>query len=506
MKKLQGLCFPKYRAGLVAAFIFTMTYLSAIQTVSALEESFIINPFAVNNGNIPSQSEYNEPLYRLNYDYPTSVQSLTDTSAPWTKVLKGKALTKQNAHAYIKALKKHVGKDMRTLITNQKQWNQQDNPSWYGMLWAGDSVKLSGWEGRDAIAGTYTGQILPASTYVESGLKVNIRNHAAIYYDKTAAYSLHQVWKKCNPATLVCPPSINNNEAQFKEGAIVIKAAGATASPADWPVMEGSAKWKIFRRPFNLDGTVIDKPPVVTDIYIAIFDIIVKDSIASPETGWVFTTLVYDKNASGKDAWDKMVPFGAMWGNDPIVNSAKNPDQPLMETYVNPDAPAYSKVTLGYGGRLSGPFDIAVKNDVLVDGKRVKKLASSSCMSCHGTSSHHPKDYKAVTFFYPTKMPISKPWTMFTPGSAKWNEWFQNRPGTDPQNKSSGVIALDYSTFLTEVLMNYAAIQSKPEKSKGMQRTQAKKSLTMTNDEVEIQRLEEDFWATWRSWQKARRH
>ena len=509
MKKLHDIFLSKYRDGLIIHFIFTLTcltYLIGIQTASALEQSSKVNPFAVNNGNIPSQSEYDGPLYQFNYKYPTSVQTLTDTNSPWTKVLKGKPLTKQNAHAYIEALKKHVGKDMRTFITKPRQWNQQSNPNWYGMLWAGDNVNLSGWEGRDAIAGTYTGQILPASTYKDSGLKVNIRNHAAIYYDKTAAYSLHQVWKKCNPATLTCPPSINNNEAQFKEGAIVIKAAGATASPTEWPVMKGSAKWQIYRRPFNLKGTIKNKPPVVTDIHIAIFDIIVKDSIASPETGWVFTTLVYDKNAPGKDAWDKMVPFGAMWGNDPTVNSAKNPDQPLMETYVNPKAPAYSKVTLGYGGRLSGPFDIAVKYDVLVDGKSVKALPSSSCMSCHGTSSHHTKNYKGVTFFYPAKMPLSTPWNMYAPGSAEWNEWFQNRPGTEPQNKSPGVIPLDYSTFLTEVLMNYAATQSKPVKDKAIPSTKAKKSLSTPNGDIQSQSLEEDFWATWRSWQKARRH
>ena len=94
------------------------------------------------------------------------MQPLTDTSAPWTKVLKGKSLTKQNAHAYIEALKNHVGKDMRTFVTKPKEWNNQNNPNWYGMLWAGDNVKLSGWEGRDAIAGTYTGQILPASTFL----------------------------------------------------------------------------------------------------------------------------------------------------------------------------------------------------------------------------------------------------------------------------------------------------------------------------------------------------
>ena len=54
------------------------------------------------------------------------------------------------------------------------------------------------------------------------------------------------------------------------------------------------------------------------------FDIIVKDSVAAPKTGWVFSTLVYDLNAPG-DAWDKMVPLGAQWGNDPGIDPETNP-------------------------------------------------------------------------------------------------------------------------------------------------------------------------------------
>jgi len=441
------------------------------------------NPFAVNNGQIPSKQEYDGPLHDFNHDYP---KTLPTAAKPWNQVLQGKPLTKDNALAYIMALKNHVAKDMRTFVTRPQQWNPKQ-AGWYGMLWAGDAVDKAGWEGREAIYGTYTGQILPASTYADSGLTVDIRNHAAIYYDKVAAYTLQRVWEKCDPVSGQCPPTLDNDAAQFSEGSLIVKAAGVTASAAQWPVMEGAAKWQIYRPPFDLHGTVKDKPPVVTDIYVGIFDIIVKDSIAAPETGWVFTTLVYDKDAPGQDAWDRMVPFGAIWGNDPSVNSAQHPQQPLMQTYVNPDAPAYSRVTLGYGGRLSGPFDIAVKTDVKVDGKIVKSLPSSSCLSCHGTSSFHPNNYQAQTFFYPVKMPLTTPWDMHTPGSPAWNDWFQNRPGTVPQSKTPGVIALDYSTFLEAVLMNYAAAESdaKPELLKG---------------------AEEDFWATWRTWQQQRKH
>jgi len=45
----------------------------------------------------------------------------------------------------------------------------------------------------------------------------------------------------------------------------------------------------------------------------------------------------------------------------------------------------------------------------------------------------------------------------YIPGSKKWNEWFQDRPGDIPQSTVKGAIGLDYSTFLEAVLMNYAA-------------------------------------------------
>ncbi len=50
------------------------------------------------------------------------------------------------------------------------------------------------------------------------------------------------------------------------------------------------------------------------------FDVIVKDTEASPDTGWVFTTLFRQKPPAGSGPWDRMVTLGAVWGNDP--NSA----------------------------------------------------------------------------------------------------------------------------------------------------------------------------------------
>lgn len=435
----------------------TLLILLALTTNLCAQEE-VINPFATNNGAIPPKSEYDGTFFQFKYNYPSKY--VQPKKMPWTTVLDGKPLTNKNAYQYIMELKKYVSNPMKTFVLEPQKWNKDSQKGWYSMLWAGENVQKTGWEGREAIYGTYTGQIIAKDVYKDSGLKVDIRNHAAIYYDETAAYTLHKVWQKCNKDKNECVPSVNDHEAQFKEGAIVIKSAGVTATPEQWTVLEGAAKWQIYRKPFDLNGTIENAKPQVTDIRVGIFDIIVKDSIAAPQTGWVFATLVYDKDAKGDNAWDKMVPLGAMWGNDPDVNSAKNPEQELKQNYINPKAPAWTKVTLGYGGRMSGPFDIAVKYNVVVDGKTVPSLRSSSCLSCHGTSSYIANNYSASTFFYPAKDYSKKPWIMYTPGSKEWNTWFQNRWGDVPQSQEKGAIALDYSTFLEAVLMNYAAANS----------------------------------------------
>ncbi|KGK42316.1 hypothetical protein LH51_08165 [Nitrincola sp. A-D6] len=453
--------------------IFPVVLIATLSLPLAAE----VNPFAVNDGNIPDASEYDGPLFRFDYQYPDNIQQPLEM--PWREVLNGMPLNKAKAHDYVVALKQFVEDPMRIFVTQPEVWNQHPQTGWYSMLWAGEDIPVTGWEGRDAIYGTYTGQIQAASVYADSGLTVDVRNHAAIYYNQTAAYALGRVWQDCDVATTSCSPSLMAGEAQFPEGSVIIKAAAATATPDEWPVLEGAAAWQIYRRPFNQHGTIHDQPPVVTDVRVAIFDIIVKDSVAAPDTGWVFSTLVYDRDALGEDAWDRMVPLGAMWGLDPDVNSALHPQQPLQQTYVNPEAPAYATVTLGYGGRLSGPFDIAVKNDVYVDGQLVKSLRSSSCMSCHGTVSYLPNSDKMLTYFYPAKPPISTPLNMYTPGSDDWNAWFTNRWGDQPQTDEAGAIALDYSTFMEMVLMNYASQQQKQQ--------------NQLSDEIY-----EQFWKTWR--------
>jgi hypothetical protein len=169
-------------------------------------------------------------------------------------------------------------------------------------------------------------------------------------------------------------------------------------------------------------------------------DIIVKDSKTAPKTGWVYSTFVYDLAAKG-NLWDKMVPLGAMWGNDPGVKSPIKPPYPkLYETVINLNAPQYSRQTLGWGGRLSGPNDGAIAQSAIDNstGKTYTNLPLSSCMSCHS-----PAQYNFNSFLLPGP---SFSDTVYTPGSAKWNLWFRDDYGNVPFD--SGQIAMDYDMVM----------------------------------------------------------
>jgi hypothetical protein len=108
----------------------------------------------------------------------------------------------------------------------------------------------------------------------------------------------------------------------------------------------------------------------------------VKEPRVASTTGWVFGTLIYDASAPGKTAWDRMVPVGLSWGDDPSTTKFMNRDGALVntalkETRVNsllvevPDWDYGNRAYVrhhGLGGRLNGPVDNPV----------------SSCISCHG--------------------------------------------------------------------------------------------------------------------------
>lgn len=399
----------------------------------------------------PPEGIYDGPLFTLSHQYPAEPVPAPDP-APWREAIDNGQITVGNAGNYVEALKDYIASDMQQLLFDYADWDAGE-AGWYNMPWL-ESV-------REPIHGTYVGSSFEAGMFPQSGLEGHMTTHVLVYYDEVAAASLQNVWgtSGMDPVS-----GIEAGGAQFPEGSIVVKPAFTTANGSLWPPMEGAYQWDIYARPeAHPQGD-----PELQEVSLFQFDIIVKDSQSAPQTQWVFSTLVYDKDAPGDD-WDKLVPLGAMWGNDPDVDSPEtcdylaSPDDPnacpaLEQTWINPDAPLYSRETLGWGGRLSGPNDGSVDIDAAVQTNGGSepfegRYAMSSCMSCHG-----PAEYPTESFLLPVRSTCQddqcRPETdadgrlvYLRAGSDEFMRWFQNRPGDVPQDE--GTTALDYD-------MNYA--------------------------------------------------
>ena len=404
----------------------------------AMEVLRAAQPFQDNNGMIPPKNQYAGPLFRLNHAWPTALPPLT--SAPWQVAIGNGAITTQNAPAYATALKDAVSANARSLIMHYDTWDAA-KAGWYNEPWLGSL--------RESIHGTYeAGQFGPA-IFPGTGLRTTFQTHVLTYYDARAAYTMHTFW-----GDSAMKPNLSTGPSQFAEGSIIVKAAifGSTdpKMPRDWwTALKGAQEWPTY---VTVDPSGTGAPQVWPG-YVAQFDIIVKDSRASPQTGWVFMTLVYDSRVQG-DAWDRMVPLGVQWGNDPQATRA---GMPLQENWNNPAAPLYATQTLGWGGRLSGPND-GGRNDIAVNGKVMRNEPDSSCMSCHSTAQWNNDLHRMPSFLLPSFATNQQPYFQTcgddgkpdpngslicspAPGSKEWMKWFQNRKGN---------VAMDPGSFATD--------------------------------------------------------
>lgn len=416
------------------------------------------DPLASNNGFYPPDDD---PDPTQNYTGPFNIANLTyPDAAPadyFNKdgVVVNAKLTQETAPLYMAALKNYLAPTLEPLINKPETWDARA-AGWYDMIWLGAADGGDPTSGREAIMNTYGGQIVPSNSWAPPYTPTTdwMQNYGVIYYDPMAASMLNDVWAN------VYEPDLS--QLKFPDGSIVVKIEAATVQPNEWPgpdntsVLAGAAEWTVYRPTTEAQKAHQSDPSlrlvnVVQTVYPFQWAIKVKDSKAAPDTGWVYMAFVYNAwDTTGSTPWDRFVPAGAMWGNDP--DSATRPDgRPesggLTETWVNPGAPPFVPDTLGWGGRLAAPMDVAVRHNVILpSGQRVTGadgFRASSCLSCHGTA-----EYPFTINLYPspnrTFPADGTPFPMFQPGSLQWAEWFRNRPGNDPQSPNIGGIALDY--------------------------------------------------------------
>ncbi|NNE07774.1 MAG: hypothetical protein HKN20_04345, partial [Gemmatimonadetes bacterium] len=371
-------------------------------------------------------------------------------------------------HQYMNAFKEFLAGDISGLVNDPLAWSPGE-VGWYDMPWTaqGSALPSGGVDpnsGREALIGSYTGQILQPNTFQTPSPAVPFQNHAVIYYNDVAGAFLGRIWKD------VFGPDLTDT--QFPEGSICVKVEAATLTPKEWPPLEGASKYYVYRPTVGaIDSLPPDQlQPEVVPVWFSQMAVAVKDFTASPQTGWVYMAFAYDKDAKGKSVWEKAVPVGAMWGNDPEfarLPAGKKKGVPLKETWVNPKAPQYTLETLGWGGRLAGPMDVATRHNVVtVSGKRYQgddDLDASSCLSCHSAAQYpfFENLYASPNVKFPED---GDQFLFYDPGSEEWARWFQNRPGTVPLSAdlTEGVVSLDYDMLLTFALMTYNVAAGNP--------------------------------------------
>lgn len=416
-----------------------------------------IDPFMNSPFTLPTS--YAGPKFKLRHDYPSGAVPPSE-EYPWKKVTGGGLINQSNSMDYVNALKSYVSEDMQKLLFDYSNWNAQTEP-WWQSIWLGTQ--------REAIHGMYVGSEFDAGTLAEQN--INLTTYVYTLYDATSAVTLNRIWGT-DLASAENPNLSNSQVAQYEEGSFIVKFAFVTASGEEWSPMQGTATWDIYS---NVDPYTGSANPgadtTIQQVYLMQCDLIVKDSEAAPETGWVFSTLVYDKDAPGENAWDKMIPLGATWGGNPdvintdstAINAPVAVNQNLTQNWINMNTPAYTRSTLGWDGRLSGPNDGAVVDSAMTVSKKVyPKLATVGCLGCHSAAQYTMKSFLLPAVNIPSK---TVPLVIYDPGSEGWMKWFQSRDGSTPMDPGTGQIGLDYDmvTAFKAIPLWEAAMKDKVE-------------------------------------------
>jgi hypothetical protein len=331
-------------------------------------------------------------VFKLRQDYPTTPPP--PETMPWQSID-----FRTNPEQYIKAVLDYCEEGMIA-----SDWRPEENTTraWYHAPWLDYGVK-----GREFIRGL-TNERSSRPGELSPNQKDTRQSWAVGFYNAPGGYVLGQVWAD--------PDAPDPTKALFPEGTVSCKLLFTTATEQDAPYLSNALEWDA-----NIYKSTNDTTRSVQKVRLLQIDVAVREARADGTTGWIFATFVYDGNLPGATPWDRLVPVGLMWGNDPKVTSANATPGALKETWINPSVGPPQH--LGRAGRLNGPVDNKV----------------SSCLSCHSTA----------------QMPQVS--NMTPPANATNKEamkWFGNLPAGGKFDPSA--TALDYSLQLAAGLQNFS--------------------------------------------------
>ena len=399
--------------------------------------------------------DYKGRVFKLSQNYPTDLPPIE--AYPWLKIA-FKNGGPVDSQAYLKALL-----DYGLAGNVAADFYVQDNKvrKWYNMPWMDWNTEVAsdwpGTDGREYIHGLTHEFDSEGNTFGQSQREF-VDTWATAYVNDRYAFGIGQVF--CHPDDPK-PGALNPNPTALNsmaEGSFVIKLLFSTVNEEELSIVKGAFEWDadiyVHKSPRERNAGPLSmferKPGKIRLIQI---DLQVRDN-RSP-TGWLLGTYGYDGRGKGETPWQRMVPLGLQWGNNPTVTYAEScsgPNGPcdydkLTEQWINRQAvvdlatPPLSFNHLGFGGRLAGPVD----------------NPKSSCMGCHQTAGF--PSVPILAEFAPNGA-LLKLDAQSHPETAQSLRmmYFGNVPGgavfSDTQLYSS-----DYSLQLSMGLQNFASVR-----------------------------------------------
>ena len=296
-------------------------------------------------------------VFELSQDYPTSFND-KETFA-WEKI---DFKTKPNDYAM--AVLRYC---LEGNVETNFQWQQNKVRKWFHAPWLHEGTGGREWmHGMTRERGTKKFEI-------HAKQDVELENWAVGVYNEPGGYALGRIWR--TPDGKPDP-----SKAVFPRGSVAFKLLFTDAAVEKVPYLAGSFEWQ---------GNIYPCEPLeckkreTRTVRLLQIDIAVKDPRAP--LGWVLGTFTYDASIKAKTPWERLVPVGISWGDDPSVTAMLNNvgsfvNPALKESWINPalleDAtkkkPEQNYMRHhGLGGRLNGPVD----------------NPSSSCISCHARAA-----------------------------------------------------------------------------------------------------------------------
>lgn len=397
------------------------------------------------------------PHFKLSHTYP---QQHPPCEAPWLK--RHVSFSEANPtwsdwRGYVQDIVDYVKRGQDPNLPDETGWRTtvDGRPIWFHVPW----MAYDGQRGREFAHGLTNELSTALSTFHEGrgsgkerlfrALLSTGRNIDPLFetwsvgmYNPCGAWSLGQVF----PASGVPAVHTDNgrtlaNGLPFAEGTVVIKLLNTTADAASVPYLRGSTEWQA-------NGHVQSGPDQystcnrrVRKVHLIQIDLAVVDE-RSP-TRWVYSTLAYNGNLSGKTVLNRMEPLGVQWGSDPHTFPAvpRGESKPPYETVL---APVSIPEHYGCEKRLAGTVD----------------QANSSCVSCHMGAYAAPPPYlnlQAITV--PAIFSFPGMCTTYNPGNAAYfsNYRFpQPYPTAESPSPFASAVPLDSSLQLAVAFAQYA--------------------------------------------------